>query len=184
MLHYTLNATSYIPMNLSIQGWSTGSSNEITTVHFQDAQRKGYPIKSSIINICELYDLHLTIHISAQKEVLTQLMNNISFADICLGKREHIVRKDLVKIVEVNEIEDDWDGFLLKQDAYIPFVDLEELDYKPGYLFLLDKNYALVNNNRIFNRVKTLYVPKQTTLMMDSIMIDSEDDYVFLDKGV
>jgi CRISPR-associated protein Cas5t len=184
MLHYALGASSYINMDVSVQGYSTGDSNEITTVHFQEAQKAGYQFKKSIISIHELYDLHLTIHVAADRAVLEELVKQLPIADLSLGKREYMVRIDSLSFVTLREEEDEWDGFTLKQDAYIPFIDLEELDYKPGYLFLLDKNYTLVNNKRIFHRVKTLYIPKQTKLMMDSIMIDNEDDYVFLDKGV
>ena len=133
-----------------------------------------------------LYEVELVIHIMSDDKTIEDIKENINNLT-CIGRSEDFV--ELLELKEV-ELEKPKDTIKLK-DGYKMFVKLENIDkddeIKPfffvdgenkknanGTVYYLNKDYAIVGNKRIFNRVACLY--------SSFLAVDEDSEEVYIDE--
>lgn len=201
MVHNACNYTEYHPMKVSVQGkyhskvndykyfysFAPGKIERDRDYAFITEDEKGKKTgvyKSPLIEEL-LVDVELLIHIVPHDENLIDEIYNafkVPREYISLGRREDLVVIDEVKIVEVEEVDEEQ---LIELDndyrAYIPFRYLKE---KNGVVFDINKNYETVNCNtpknpkifRKWNKIKSCY---STTALVKFYYLDN-DNKIFL----
>ncbi|MFN3406449.1 MAG: type I-B CRISPR-associated protein Cas5b [Caldimicrobium sp.] len=157
-LHRILGAKEYIPMLLSIQGTYSGiTSNLQTTYKFGNkrANREywavfgGTAINHNVFYVNLLVDVNLIIHVSAEEGILKSLERSLKSPKEfpSLGRWEDIVRIDEVSLVNLQEIQDEWNGIPIKIPAYVPknFAIKNNLN---GITYQLNDYYEIEQENR------------------------------------
>ncbi|MCM3715949.1 type I-B CRISPR-associated protein Cas5b [Alkalihalobacillus oceani] len=190
MLHAVLNATSLIPMKLSIQGsYDTLLTDYQTHYFFKSdktdkftltAEGLGFDrglegdITTMPIYMHLLYDVTLLIHVKATEAVLQRLQEQLLSATthLSLGRWEDLVRIDECELVEAVAEERDRD-VVLPYNAYVPKELLNEGHYFP---YKLNWTYRSVDNVRIWDKIAVGYVQKGYTL-------NAEEELLFDEKG-
>jgi CRISPR-associated protein Cas5t len=191
--HRILDAKELIPMRYSIQGTYSGITNNLQRLYKFGkvrADRRGQAlmevgntkIATMVFYTNLLVDVELIIHVDAHPDVLTKLKgaldNPREFPS--LGRREDLVRIDSVGFVELTESENNWDGILMSQPAYVPkeFVLQNNLH---GINYRLNDTYVLNDGFRQWEPIEMLYV--EPDRIFTKIPIDSEGDLVFWHKN-
>ncbi len=115
-----------------------------------------------------LYDIELVIHVSAENEVLNDIVNNINNF-VCLGRSEDFI--ELQEIKEVELIKEVNSEYSLKE-GYAIYANLERLDSEDVYdfkvrgndkaegtVYYVSKDYKIEEDTkkRIFNKIPCLY---------------------------
>lgn len=197
MLHAVLEASEYIPMNLSIQGKSEG--------FIIDYQKKFMYKKSDVPQIVTtdglpeapepdtklyttmpmyqhlLYNVEHVIHVEAKEEILQELYNRFHqlTTTLSMGRWEDIVRIDEVCFVEGTE---DWmEEFIYNQ--YVP-VNYESSIYfdGPKAYYRLPRKYEICGGRREWDYLTVAYIQK-STLFEDTKILTDGDYSIFLLKG-
>ncbi|MEG0306465.1 MAG: type I-B CRISPR-associated protein Cas5b [Clostridium sp.] len=182
MIHNVIGASSgeYVPMDISIQGKYEGIFNTYNTTMFYKAK----DVTTMPLNVHMLLGVNLTIHISAEDEVLERVVNGFKNTGeiFTLGRREDLIRVDSIKMVEVESLiasKRSNDGVLLKNNAYIP----EKYEYNlNGINYRLNKKYTIINNLRRWEKISSIYVEEGEVIKGKYFIDDDLDgkDIVFL----
>lgn len=183
MVHGLLNveAGSFIPMKLCIQGnYETMFTDYQTHYFFKSDKLEEFPLNwdglgykfSDIYGNTEnpgitsmpmyrhlLYNVHLYIYISADKEVLEQIEKTFqtNTSVLSLGRAEDLVRVDDCRIVTLEEA----DGVDLTNSAYVPSGLFDEESYV-HIPYKLSSKYRIINDVRIWEKISVGYMESNT----------------------
>lgn len=182
MLHKLLDASEYIPMNISIQGSYESIVNNYQTTYFY----KKKEVTTMPMNQHMLLNVSLIIHINAEDDVLDKLYNKFLNLDehLSLGRKEDLVRIDDIEFVDIQEYkvdeeyEDNYEentlsDYSIKMPIYIPKTKDYDLS---GISYRLNNYY--INNRNSWNKIDTLYVEKGNQIIEGSILLDEYNDLV------
>lgn len=197
MLHAVLEASEYIPMNLSIQGKSEG--------FIIDYQKKFMYKKSDVPQIVTtdglpeapepdtklyttmpmyqhlLYNVEHVIHVEAKEEILQELYNRFHqlTTTLSMGRWEDIVRIDEVCFVEGTE---DWmEEFIYNQYVPVNYKSSIYFDGPKAY-YRLPRKYEICGGRREWDYLTVAYIQK-STLFEDTKILTDGDYSIFLLKG-
>lgn len=194
LIHKILNATEYIPFNISVQGTYESIFNNYQTTYFY----KKDSITSMPMNSHMLLNVNLIIHIGGDFELLKKLYDNLLNFDehLSLGRKEDLVRINDIRFVEVNKFEvdsdmqlDDYENYMLAEyniriPIYIPKSSLEDTDIN-GISYRLNsyyKNDSKKDKKRVWNKVDSYYVEDGNTLTVGEIFLDNEMDLLYFNN--
>jgi CRISPR-associated protein Cas5t len=156
LLHKVINADKYYPMGVSVQGNYESKFNNFQTTYFY----KDKGITTMPMNVHQLFNINLTIHISSEEELLKKIYNgfyNLNEA-VSLGRREDLARIDNIEFTWAKQVDiddDDYNSYLIKNPIYIPKGQIcEELH---GINYRLNNWYEKVNNIRNWHKTDVLY---------------------------
>ncbi|TCS93599.1 type I-B CRISPR-associated protein Cas5b [Hazenella coriacea] len=177
MIHWIIGATSYQEMNVSIQGnYEDKFVDYRTTSLF-----KGNTIATSPLNVHLLYGVSLTIHISADKELLHQIAQELSSPGeyLSLGRKEDLVRIDSISWMDVTEEETSGHHHTLTQGIYIPLDYLYDPELTSGIRYRLNTTYDVLHDQRIWKKIDVLYLTEGDLLEEETLFKDEEGDLVY-----
>lgn len=161
-----------------------------------------YGIARGISTVELLTDVELLIHIVPEEQDLVEEIYN-SFRMpreyLSLGRREDLIVIEEVKKVEIKEEECDENIDISNgYRAYIPIEmllkekviiegEVSEIQFK-GTMYNLNKDYSLENYGnkkspkifRKWNKVKVHYVSKVTSSIFEKVILDEDENLVFL----
>ena len=98
-IHYTAGAKKEYPVSISVHGSFGTVGYQIQKFKKFDRKREGQPelpgfnktLVSSPVYVQELYDVYLTVYVSAEEELLSSFCENILLKDfVSLGRKEDI----------------------------------------------------------------------------------------------
>ncbi|OEH93022.1 type I-B CRISPR-associated protein Cas5b [Bacillus solimangrovi] len=193
MLHALLNAKSFIPMKLCIQGnYDTIISDYQTHYFFKKNHTNEFALTTDGLAVSRdysdittmpiymhmLYHVQLVIYVQAEEQVLYDLKEAFYSTDnhISLGRHEDLVRVDECEIVHLEEPEDDVD---LTLNAYVPKSFIHSGDsYMP---LRLNWTYRIIQNVRVWDKLEVGYMQSGTTIEADqeNLYVDDEGRVVF-----
>lgn len=195
MLHSLLEATSFIPMKLSIQGnydtlvtdyqthyfFKKNKTNEFAlTADGLGIERVMKDISTMPIYMHLLYEVNLIIHIYAEEEVLKGIKKQVEGGTnqhLSLGRWEDLVRIDECEFVLLQQCENEP---VLKNNAYIPMKYLDDENYFP---YKLNWKYRIVNGVRTWKKIHVGYVQRDQSLAeYDELFVDPYGDIVFFNE--
>lgn len=171
MIHNLCKYTTYVPMDVSIQGKYNSRVNDLAKryefaagmiydetrhqLEIKNEDDKSYGVTIGISTSELLTDVELLIHIIPDEEKLEEIKNALEnpWEYPSLGRREDIVILKDIKIVEVKEVELDEKKHLPEEYAiYIPIkflsdsVNIKTINQRnSGTIYKLTKNYTLRN---------------------------------------
>lgn len=194
LIHKILNATEYIPFNISVQGTYESIFNNYQTTYFY----KKDSITSMPMNSHMLLNVNLIIHIGGDFDLLKKLYDSLLNYDeyLSLGRKEDLVRINDIRFVEVNKFEidsnmelNDYKNYKLseydiRKPIYIPKSSLEDT-YISGISYRLNnyyKNNAKKDKKRIWNKVDSYYVEDGNTISVGDILLDNEMDLIYFNN--
>jgi CRISPR-associated protein Cas5t len=169
MLHAALQATSLIPMNISIQGvYDTLATDYQTHYFFKTEKTSEFALTADGLGIMRemndittmpiymhmLYDVQLLIHVHAADEVLNELAHVLTTGTthLSLGRWEDLVRLDECEIVELRECEDEP---ILSYNAYVPMKYITDENHFP---YKLNWKYRIIDGIRVWDKIHVGYV--------------------------
>lgn len=188
MLHSTLNATTFIPMNISIQGKYDTLTTDYQTHYFFKKDKTsefaltvdGLGVKREMNDITTmpiymhmLYDVDLLIHVKAADEILEQLERVLTTntTHLSLGRWEDLVRVDQCEIVELKECEEEP---TLAYNAYVPMNCITEENHFP---YKLNWKYRIINGVRVWDKLHVGYVQVGEPIAeFDELDVDDHGD--------
>jgi CRISPR-associated protein Cas5t len=170
MLHSILDATAFIPMQISVQGkydtlftdyqthyfFKKRSTSEFAlTVDGLGIEREFQEITTMPLYMHLLYDVNLLIHVRANKAVLNKLEEMIKTrtTHLSLGRWEDLVRIDNCEPVTLTETDNDE---VLKYAAFVPEAALEGADHY--FPYKLNWKYKIVKGVRVWDKLSMGYV--------------------------
>lgn len=194
LIHKILNATEYIPFNISVQGTYESIFNNYQTTYFY----KKDSITSMPMNSHMLLNVNLIIHIGGDFDLLKKLYYSLLNYDeyLSLGRKEDLVRINDIRFVEVNKFEidsnmelNDYKNYKLseydiRKPIYIPKSSLEDT-YISGISYRLNnyyKNNAKKDKKRVWNKVDSYYVEDGNTISVGDILLDNEMDLIYFNN--
>lgn len=192
MLHSALEATSFIPMKISVQGnydtlvtdyqthyfFKRDKTNEFAlTADGLGVQREMSDITTMPIYMHLLYNVHLLVHVQAEDDVLHELKAGINGKikhHLSLGRWEDLVRIDECEIVELSRCKEEPQ---LKYNAYIPMQFIEEEIHFP---YKLNWKYRIQNGVRVWEKIHVGYVQAGESIEnFDELYVDPLGDITF-----
>lgn len=197
MLHAALEAKSYIPMKLSIQGdYETMLIDYQKKFMYKELGKTAaldYPLTLNVAGLGKgevdygknistmpmyehmLFGVSLVIHISAEPHVLQEIYDRIlsSSTPISIGRSEDLLRLDSIEFVDVQE-----GKTTSKFSQYIPIDDDALLDLEDYPTYQLPTVYNLAHGRRQWEyAIVKLVAPNEYHM---SVPIDNEGYSVFL----
>jgi CRISPR-associated protein Cas5t len=191
MLHSIMDASSLIPMKISIQGqYDTISTDYQTHYFFKKDQTNEFAltidglgvelemkeVTTMPIYMHMLYDVMLIIHVLAEEKILRDLERRISSGTthLSLGRWEDLVRVDECEIVEIHPCHDEP---LIKYNAYVPMNILTDENH---FVYKLNWTYRIVKGVRVWDKIPVGYVLSGEPIgNFEEIMNDSYGDLIF-----
>jgi CRISPR-associated protein Cas5t len=195
-LHNAINADKYIPMCFSIQGNYKSITSNLQTLYKFGGIRKdkgkirdywavidNTKIDRMVYYVNLLVGVSLIIHINSSEETLRKLEDALVFPKeyLSLGRKEDLVRIDEIKIIEVEEKEDNWQGIKIKNPIYIP-KQIALKNNLQGINYRLNSTYEIVDNFKKWDVVEMLYV--ETGKIYNKVFVDNDDDILFWHKDI
>lgn len=194
LIHKILNATEYIPFNISVQGTYESIFNNYQTTYFY----KKDSITSMPMNSHMLLNVNLIIHIGGDFDLLKKLYDSLLNYDeyLSLGRKEDLVRINDIRFVEVNKFEvdediqlDDYENYRLskyniRMPIYIPKSSLQD-EYVEGISYRLNNYYdnnAKEDKKRVWNKVDSYYVDDGIPISVGNILLDDEGDLLYFNN--
>lgn len=173
MFHKILQAKpgEYFPMNISVQGDYEGIFSNYQTL----MKYKGKEVTSLPMNVHQLLNVNLIIHVEAEDEVINKIYANIvnGVETFTLGRNEDLVRIDSVKILkEIKDVED----VEIVNNCYIPewaSTNIEGINYR------LNTTYQIKDDIRSWNKINVKYVEKHTNQGICEAKQDEDGDYIY-----
>lgn len=201
MIHNACGFTSYVPMEISIQGNSAGIVEDLfTRYEFYPSKRyeegrhqlkvdgmdgKFHGIGRGTGRCQTIIDIQLVIHIHVKEQnefdkVYKGLKKPRAY--LSLGRHEDLLRIDSVDIVEVQE--ERIPSRRLKTNYYIPLKEFDDED-RPnikGTVYRLPKTFFIDDKGRRRwkERVEALYTSGNNSHFLLNGMADEDGDYFFL----
>ncbi|MDQ0215613.1 CRISPR-associated protein Cas5t [Oikeobacillus pervagus] len=176
MLHAVLNATEYIPMNLSIQGTYESMMIDYVKKYMYKKANVQFPfsvaglgmdiepenVTSMPMYLHLLYNIEHVIHIDAETKILDDLYRRLSETNqtLSLGRWEDLVRIDEIEFVEMKE----QGNVTIPYDCYIPTEWAEtrrelKSDTIAKMYFRLPRKYEIIRGKRVWDHISTVYLP-------------------------
>ncbi|MER0284447.1 type I-B CRISPR-associated protein Cas5b [Clostridioides difficile] len=195
LIHKILNATEYIPFNISVQGTYESIFNNYQTTYFY----KKDSITSMPMNSHMLLNVNLIIHIGGDFDLLKKLYDNLLNCNehLSLGRKEDLVRINDIRFVEVNKFEvnamkvevDDYENYKLskykiRRPIYIPKLSLKD-ERLNGISYRLNNYYennSKKDKKRIWNKIDSYYIEKGNKIRCGYILLDIEGDLLYFNK--
>ncbi|MCC0655900.1 type I-B CRISPR-associated protein Cas5 [Clostridioides sp. ES-S-0123-01] len=194
LIHKILNATEYIPFNISVQGTYESIFNNYQTTYFY----KKDSVTSMPMNSHMLLNVNLIIHIGGDFELLKNLYDSLLNCGehLSLGRKEDLVRINDIRFVEVNKFEvdediqlDDYENYRLskyniRMPIYIPKSSLQD-EYIEGISYRLNNYYdnnAKEDKKRVWNKVDSYYVDDGIPISIGDILLDNEGDLLYFNN--
>lgn len=197
MVHNACDYTEYHPMKVSVQGKYHSVVDDLAYKYsFKSGtieKKRDYAFVTEDTGVYKtplyqnlLVDVELIIHIVPQDQKLVEEIFDAFKTPreyISLGRREDLVVIDEVKIVEVEEVdEESFIEFDNNYRAYIPFRYLKE---KIGTVYNLNKNYETVNcntdkNPKIFRKWNKVKSCCSTHALTKFHYLDNDNNKIFL----
>ncbi|MCC0634948.1 MULTISPECIES: type I-B CRISPR-associated protein Cas5b [unclassified Clostridioides] len=194
LIHKILNATEYIPFNISVQGTYESIFNNYQTTYFY----KKDSVTSMPMNSHMLLNVNLIIHIGGDFELLKNLYDSLLNCGehLSLGRKEDLVRINDIRFVEVNKFEvdediqlDDYENYRLskyniRMPIYIPKSSLQD-EYIEGISYRLNNYYdnnAKEDKKRVWNKVDSYYVDDGIPISVGDILLDNEGDLLYFNN--
>ena len=178
MLHKILQAESgeYYDMNISIQG-----EYESIFSNYQNLYKyKGKEVTSMPMNVHQLLNVNLILHVKAEDDIIEKLYNNVvnGAESFTLGRNEDIVRVDEIKILkDVKKV----DRAFVNVSAYIPTYIADE--YVHGINYRLNSKYIVKNDLRVWEKIDVKYVEKNSsTEQVEDVYVDEDNDLIYFMK--
>lgn len=199
MIHALLNADTLIPFSLSIQGQYESQIIDYKKNYLIKKRQFAMPIildglrgkipmfdketmSSMPLYTHLLYNVHLVIHINAEKAILDAIYEAFMKANtfLSLGRYEDLLRIDEIKYVPIKET----DHCRLQHSIYVPEKYVDKDFRGIGIPYLLNWTYEVKRGIREWKRIPVLYVSQDRTLQVDelvteSFLIDDENFPVF-----
>jgi CRISPR-associated protein Cas5t len=191
MLHAVLEATSLIPMKISIQGdydtivtdyqthyfFKKDMTNEFAlTLDGLGIEREMADITTMPIYMHMLYDVVLIIHVQAEEKILTELewRINTGTTHLSLGRWEDLVRVDECEIVELTQC---YTEPILKYNAFVP---INVISYESHFPYKLNWTYRIVKGVRVWDKIHVGFVLKGEVIGdYEELSIDNYGDLIF-----
>jgi CRISPR-associated protein Cas5t len=191
MLHAVLEATSLIPMKISIQGqydtlvtdyqthyfFKKDKTNEFAlTVDGLGMEVEVQDLTTMPIYMHMLYDVEVLIHVHAEDEVLLEIEKRINSGTthLSMGRWEDLVRIDECELVELSECESEP---FLKYNAYVP---MKMIVYETHFPYKLNWTYQIINGVRVWDKIPVGYILKGESIEeYEQLKVDSYGDLVF-----
>ena len=188
MLHAAMQATSFIPMKISIQGiYDTLATDYQTHYFFKKDRTKEFALTADGLGIQRemsdittmpiymhmLYDVHLLIHVQATDEVLEELERVLTTGTthLSLGRWEDLVRIDECEIIEMKNCEEEP---TLSYNAYVPIEYITEESHFP---YKLNWKYRIINDVRVWEKFRVGYVQAGVSIEnFDDLFVDCYGD--------
>lgn len=173
MFHKILQAKSgeYFPMNISVQGDYEGIFSNYQTL----MKYKGKEVTSLPMNVHQLLNVNLIIHVEAEDEIINKIYENIinGVETFTLGRNEDIVRIDSVKILKkIKDVED----VEIVNNCYIPEWASANID---GINYRINTTYQIKDDIRIWNKINVKYVDRHTNKSICEAKQDEDGDYIY-----
>ena len=200
MIHFACGFTQYHDMKISIQGkYASEISDGATMYSFgikYDPSRHQLKVdngKGEYDGVTRAFkyshlltDVELCIHIMPKdKEDLETIFNGLKYPEdyISLGRREDIVRVDDVSIINLEEMDTDYEEYYSRYSAYLPTDYISEMDLTlkdvTGTIYKLPKVFEITKKGRRWKEiVSAMYLPADKTIA-DSV---AENENVFFDS--
>lgn len=121
LLYRVIDADKYNSMGVSVQGDFENKFNNFQTIYFY----KSDTITTMPMNVHQLFNINLTIHVSAEEELLHRIYDgfyNLGEA-VSVGRREDLARIDNIEFITAKQIDvddEDNDAIIIKNPIYIP----------------------------------------------------------------
>ncbi|WP_027416711.1 type I-B CRISPR-associated protein Cas5b [Aneurinibacillus terranovensis] len=191
MLHAVLEATSLIPMKISIQGRYDTLATDYQTHYFfkkditdefaltvdgLGIEREMKDVTTMPIYMHMLYDVELLIHVQAEAEILLELERkiNATTTHLSLGRWEDLVRVDECEIVKLAQCQDEP---LLKYDTYVP---MNFISTETHFPYKLNWTYRVVKGVRVWDKIHVGYVlAGESIAEYEELAKDSHGDLLF-----
>lgn len=191
MLHAVLEATSFIPMKISIQGnydtlatdyqthyfFKNDKTNEFAlTLNGLDIEREMSDVTTMPIYMHMLYDVELVIHVQAADEILSELEQRINsgIIHLSLGRWEDLVRVDECKMVELTKCTSEP---ILQYNAFVP---MNVISYESHFPYKLNWTYRIVKGVRVWDKIAVGYVLKGEVIgEYENLSVDNDGDLIF-----
>ena len=150
-------------------------------------------VTSMPINTSILLNVSLIVHINGADDILEKLINGIENSDeyFSLGRREDLAYIKDYKIVELREVsvEDNEEttaefssGLVLKNNMYIPKTKINKREKLSGINYRLNFRYDIVNGNRNWEKIDSLYVERGSRIHKGSMLIDEKENAVYFNN--
>lgn len=198
MLHSILEATEYIPMNLSIQGKSESIIIDYSNKFmFKKASVQlplnmdGLVLEIEPENVTTmpmyqhlLYNIEHVIHVETEESVLKRLYENLTTPTktLSLGRWEDLVRIDEVCFVEAEETNN---KVKTQMDLFVPRdIANQRKDLRGDIVktyYRLTRKYEIIRGKRVWDYIPVAFLPSGQTFI-NPVLFDSKYP-VFLMKG-
>jgi CRISPR-associated protein Cas5t len=178
-LHHVLNATTLIPMEISIQGTHAEKMVDLQTHRFY----KKNTVTTMPTYVYLLKDVELLLHVRADEDTLHALYEALQSIEEApsIGRREDLAVIRHVSFVELQkqQLENKHE---LRQDVYIPYEQIENdapFMSTTGVSFRLNTVYAIIDDVRTWQTVRTQYFRKGEYIDLEWLQFDGEDTVFF-----
>lgn len=126
-----------------------------------------------------LYNIELIIHIRVEEKVLNLILDNI-YNLKSIGRSEDFIEVTDCQIVELienadYEVKSFYSAYINKKNIEgILTFDNKKIEH--GTVYYLNKDYKIIDNKRIFNKIKVLYISRYK--------INHTSENLLIDKGI
>lgn len=177
MLHKILGAQNgeYFDMNISVQGDYESIFSNYQNLRKYKSEKE---VTSMPMNVQQLLNINIIIHIQAEDEIIDKLYYNIINGQetFTLGRNEDLVRIDEIKfITDIKEIT----GTYFNKSAY---VNKEKYSEVTGINYRLNTVYKIENELRKWEKVDVVYVEKNSNVVIEDVLLDEDEDLVLFYK--
>ncbi|URZ03336.1 type I-B CRISPR-associated protein Cas5b [Clostridium felsineum] len=156
LIHRVLNADKYYPMAISVQGNFENKFNNFQTIYFY----KSDTITNMPMNVHQLFNINLIVHILADKELLQRIYDGFyNFGEaVSVGRREDLARIDNIEFITAKQIDIDDENnsaIAIKNNIYIPKNQIsDDID---GINYRINNWYDKINDMRSWHKTDVLY---------------------------
>lgn len=177
MLHKILGAQNgeYFDMNISVQGDYESIFSNYQNLRKYKSEKE---VTSMPMNVQQLLNINLIIHVQAEDEIIDKLYYNIINGQetLTLGRNEDLVRIDEIRfITDIKKIA----GTYFNKSAY---VNKEKYSEVNGINYRLNTVYKIENELRKWEKVDVVYVEKNSNVVIEDVLLDEDEDLVLFYK--
>ncbi|MBV4417621.1 type I-B CRISPR-associated protein Cas5b [Clostridium tyrobutyricum] len=173
LMHKVIDADRPYPMEVSVQGSYESKFNSFQTIYFYKSKN----ITTMPMNIHQLFNVKLIIHVSAEEKLLEKIYYGFQNLNevVSLGRREDLARLDNVEFTWAKQVDiddDDNEAVSIKNPIYIP--KSQTYDLLHGVNFRINNWYEKVNEMRIWNKTDVLYANTDQEISEGLVWIEED----------
>ena len=126
-----------------------------------------------------LNNVKLVLHIQAEEEVLNDILNNEANIKT-IGRSDDLVQIEDISFVDLKNIEKETKS---NYHAYLncnnieSFTDFDKNELR-GTCYYLNKDYEIIENQRIFKKIKALYTSEYMIDRSSKNIYHDNDDFI------